>query len=695
MMYFSTLNNHNMLNKTETEERKFLKVVKEIINSTIDKAHKDATEMSKDLIELKEYLWDNKDGMDRMEKEAVRMSINQNAMFGEETVKQKSKLVKLLESPYFARIDFIENDKTDVYTVYIGIHSFFDLKNRINLVHDWRAPISSMFYDFELGNATYYAPSGKIEGQISLKRQYRIKKGKMEFMLETSLNIFDDILQKELSLSSDEKMKNIVATIQRDQNKIIRNQSAQTLIIQGVAGSGKTSIALHRIAFLLYKFKTSLRSDEILIISPNKVFSDYISNVLPELGEDQIPQTGMEDLASEILGDKIKFQTFAEQINSLIENDDAKLKSRIRIKTISDFVDELDEFASHIENQYFISSDIKIDDITIPRSVILNKYQSYRRIPAFKRSSEISKALADYVKIKHKTDLKSSQVKKIETIIKKMFKTTDLKKIYKEFYTWLEMPEHLKMLPKSVYEYSDVFPLVYLKLKLEGFKINSKVKHLLVDEMQDYSFIQYKVLSMLFPCQKTILGDVNQSVNPLSKTNAYHIKKVFDDAIIMKLNKSYRSTFEITEFAQNIYQNTDLDAIERHGEQPKIIECKDEKEEFSEIKKLIEDFKSSDYNSMGIICKTQKQAEELFIKIEEIDKNAYLLNYQSTFFYNGIIVTSAFMAKGLEFDQVIVPDVSDKNYNQEIDRNLLYVACTRAMHKLDLIFVGSKSRLSE
>jgi len=680
-----------MINKTEKEERRFLSLVKTLINATINKAYEEVSEMAKDLQELKKYLWENKDGMDRMEKEAVRYSINQNAWFGEETVKQKSKLIKLLDSPYFARIDFIESNKSNNYTVYIGVHSFFDNTSKVNLIHDWRAPISSVFYDYEIGKAYYDAPGGRIEGEVSLKRQYRIKNGKMEFMLETSFNVFDDILQKELSVASDEKMKNIVATIQRDQNKIIRNQTSQTLIIQGVAGSGKTSIALHRIAFLLYKFKTVLKANDILIISPNKVFSDYISNVLPELGEEQIPQTGLEELADEILGGKIKLQTYAEQIDSLVENNDKNLISRIRIKTLSDFMEQLDEFVSYIENSYFVPADFQIDDVTIPRSVILNKYQSYHRIPVLKRFAEIASSLSDYVKIKHKKNLKVSQKNKIKSGLLKMFKTSNIKQIYKDFYTWLEMPEYLKLLPKAVYEYSDVFPLVYLKIKLEGIKINTNVKHLLIDEMQDYSSVQYTVLSMLFPCKKTILGDTNQSVNPFSLTNAFHIKKVFEDATIMKLNKSYRSTYEITEFAQKISPNVELEVIERHGDKPEVLEFNDFNEEMSKIEELIEIFSASDYNSLGIICKSIEQAEKVFKIIETFEAKAYLLNYQSTVFYKGVVVTSAFMAKGLEFDQVIIPYVDKINYNKDIDKNMLYVACTRAMHKLDLTYSGEKS----
>ncbi len=681
-----------MINKTEKDERNYLEITKNKIKNTVNKIFENATEMSKELLELKDYLWENKNGMDRMEKEAVRSAINQNAMLGETTVRKKSRLLKLLDSPYFGRVDFKTKYKVTEYPTYIGIHSFFDDETKENLIHDWRAPISSLFYDFELGNAYYEAPTGKIDGEITLKRQYRIRKGTLEFMLESSFNVYDDILQKELSLTSDERMKNIVATIQRDQNKIIRNISSQVLIIQGVAGSGKTSIALHRIAFLLYKFKNELKSDDILIISPNKVFSDYISNVLPELGEDEIPQTGMEDLANEIFDNKIKFQTYYEQINILAENNDNNLSSRIRIKSTFDFIEELNKFIEHIEKNYFVPIDLKIDNFAVPQTVIRQKYQNFFRVPVFARPSSVAEAIADYIKIKYKNELKKQQINKIAAEITKMFKTTNLKNIYKDFFDWLEMTEFLNILPKNVYEYSDVFPLVYLKIKLEGIKTYKNVKHLIIDEMQDYSPVQYAVLSLLFPCKKTILGDINQSINPNTKTTAYHIKKVFDNADIMKLNKSYRSTFEITEFAQKIIPNDSLEAVERYGESVKLHKSKNSDEEIKKITEIIADFKKSEYNSLGIICKTQKQAEKMYGIVEKIDQKAYMLNYQSTAFYKGVIVTSAHLAKGLEFDCVLVPETTEKNYNSNIDRSMLYVACTRAMHKLYLTFSGEISQ---
>jgi DNA helicase-2/ATP-dependent DNA helicase PcrA len=271
------------------------------VEQAIDISNRSADLLAGEVKETTAYMWENKAEMDGMEKLSVRKSIAQMALSGEKVIERKKRLQKLLQSPYFGRIDFKEAASTRESPVYIGIHSFYDTVDNENLIHDWRAPVSAMFYDFELGEASYQAPSGEVKGEITLKRQYRIRNGRMEFMLETSLNVLDDILLQELSRNTSDRMRNIVATIQRDQNAIIRNEDARTLIIQGVAGSGKTSIALHRIAFLLYRYKESIRAEDILIVSPNKVFADYISNVRPDQGEEKMKETVMEDIANEIL----------------------------------------------------------------------------------------------------------------------------------------------------------------------------------------------------------------------------------------------------------------------------------------------------------------------------------------------------------------------------------------------------------
>ena len=278
----------SVFNQTEQDEVSYMKSIIRRLEKIITKLDEVINNNVKDLREYKNYLWENQSELDRAEKSAVRHNVTQAVLSSEAIVERKKRIRKMIEIPYFGRIDFQEDKKKECVPIYIGIHSYYDTEKNENVIHDWRAPISTMFYDYETGKAHYESPSGIINGTINLKRQYRIRRSVMEFMLESSINIQDDILQKELSSTSDERMKNIVATIQREQNLIIRNEEAKTLIIQGVAGSGKTSIALHRVAYILYRFKGEISSKDILIISPNKVFADYISNVLPELGEETI-----------------------------------------------------------------------------------------------------------------------------------------------------------------------------------------------------------------------------------------------------------------------------------------------------------------------------------------------------------------------------------------------------------------------
>ncbi len=671
------------INKTKQDEAKYLEEIKLKLQKAIDDTDKAVNDHVKEVQKTKDYLWENKAGMDHVEKVAVRQSVTQIAMSGENALERKKRLLKLLRSPYFGRIDFIENDSSTI-PLYIGIHSFYDFNDKLNLIHDWRAPISTMFYDFELGEVYYDAPSGKIDGFISLKRQFRIRNGKMEFMLENSLNIHDDVLQKELSQNSSEKMKNIVATIQRDQNAIIRNEHARILIIQGVAGSGKTSIALHRIAFLLYRFKETITSEDILIISPNKVFADYISNVLPELGEEKIGEIGMEELAHELLENKFKFQTFYQQVSNLLDKTDEPYQQRIKFKSGFPFISKLNEFLVHVENNYFNPVDMVVKRHPIPETYLAEKNRTYFRLPMIKRITAIVKDIVNDLLYYNEYDVSTVERNQIKREISKMYKTMKLRQLYKDFYQWLGKPELLKMQKGNVYEYADVFALIYLKIKIEGVSTYKKVKHLVVDEMQDYTAIQYSVLAKIFPCNKTILGDNNQSVNPFSASNVDDISRVFGNAESVVISKSYRSTYEISNFAQSIRYNPNLELIERHGEKPQFIKAKSTDDETKIIIGLINEFKKSDYKSLGIICKTQEQADKLYESVKDAHDRLFLLNMYSSSFSDGIIIASAHMSKGLEFDNVIIPYCTDKNYKTETDVQMLYVAATRAMHKLTI-----------
>lgn len=675
-------------NQTEKQEKEYLKQIISFLKKVIGNTDASVKDHVDTLAEYKDYIWSNKD-IDPHEIRSMRESILNHFAMGESVINKHKRLTKILAIPYFGRIDFLEKkENSKVMPIYIGIHTFYDPESRATLIHDWRAPVSSMFYDHELGEAGYRSPSGEIKGVISLKRQYRIRGGKMEFMIESALTVHDDILQKELSSNVDDKMKNIVATIQREQNQIIRNEDIRTLIIQGVAGSGKTSIALHRIAYLLYTFRDSISSKDILIISPNKVFSDYISNVLPELGEETVPETSMEQILSGVLEHKYKYQTYFGLVNELLEKPSSSLIDRIAYKASFGFISELDKFILHIENTYFKTADVKLTKyITIPAPFIEEQYLRFNRYPIRRRFDAMADYMLDMLKIQYAFTVTTAGRNLLKKEIRLMFAGNNDIQVYKDFFKWTNNPGMFKMRKGHTLEYSDLAPLAYLHLALEGNGNQPfRVKHLLIDEMQDYSPIQYKVIQKLFPCRKTVLGDAGQSVNPYGSSTAETIQKSLTASEIMKLCKSYRSTFEITDFAQKIHPNAELEPVARHGEKPQILQFGSAVEELSGIMGLISTYRKSGYKSLGIICKTEQQAREMADMLKSYANDISFLSSQSSAFVQGIVIISAHMAKGLEFDEVIIPQTDERNYRSEIDKSMLYVAVTRAMHRLTLTF---------
>ena len=673
------------MNITEAEEREYLEEIKEKLTLAIRRGDEAVRQFSAELRQKKEYIHEHQSGMDEADMVAAGQSIDRMAITGEAAVARKRKLLKLVQSPYFGRLDFAATGK-EASPVYIGVHSFLDEQQRRGLIYDWRAPISSLFYDFELGEASYRTPSGPVQGRIELKRQYKIRDGRLEFMLDSAVNIHDDVLQRELAKSSDDKMKNIVATIQRDQNAVIRNEEASVMVIQGVAGSGKTSIALHRIAFLLYRYRDTIAAKDILIISPNKVFADYISNVLPELGEEHIPELGMDELAADLLDNRYTFQTFFEQVSALLEDHDPAFIARIRFKSSFGFLSQLNQYLLYIENTYFTFDDLRVGRTLVPGTFLQARVKAYHRVPLLKRFAQVGNDVRDYVRNITGRKLSGPEKGLIGEGIARLFRFSNVLDLYRDFYRWIERPELLKLDQRLRLEYADVFALIYLRLRLEGISSYDQVRHLLVDEMQDYTPVQYAVLARLFSCRKTILGDVSQTVNPYSASSAETIERVFPQADVVRLFRSYRSTVEITAFAQRITLNPDILPLERHGAEPVITRFDSEDAELAALPAILADLHQSANHSLGIICKTQRQAERVYQAIQV--PGIHLLTAESTTFKEGVIITTAHLAKGLEFDAVLVPFVSAATYQTQVDRSMLYVACTRAMHQLTLTYSG-------
>ncbi len=654
------------------------------LNDALKKADDDIDRLDGEYMAFKRYMAEYRGEIDPHEMFQNELALNRIDNSGAFAVGIRDKITKLKESPYFSRIDFRDANAAESTTYYIGRFPF-SYENEL-LIFDWRAPIASMFYDYEIGPAGFDAPQGRIEGAITRKRQFKIKDGKLEYALESSVNIQDDILQRELSHTSDEKMKSIIATIQKEQNQIIRNEKASTLIIQGVAGSGKTSIALHRIAFLLYRFKDRLSAKNVTILSPNKVFGDYISNVLPELGEEPVYELSFADIAKGQLEGVVNFEADKDPI----ETNDSAWAERVRFKSTLDFVKQMDSFITQIPGMVFEPADYTYGRFTAKADMISARFDTYGKYPVKRRLQMVADDIFDRFDTDNYMEENIPKSRTIQKTLSKMLKVKDTLSLYKEFYKHIERPEMLVMPAKKTLEWADVFPFIYLHAAYEGLKESSIIHHLIIDEMQDYTPIQYAVINLLFKCKKTILGDFGQFINPNHLHTLDDMRQLYDSAEFVELVKSYRSTYEIISFARQIKCTGTIEAIERHGEVPALIKCQNKSDELVRIKSGIEAFFQTAYSSLGIITKTHHDAKLLYDELSH-NYDVHLISPESTCFVNGISITSIQMSKGLEFDEVIVPDVDRATYFTQYDRSLLYIACSRAMHRLTLLYTEEVS----
>ena len=726
-------------NFTKEEEVEYLSKILEELRKESEKII-ELTEQDKETImATQRYMNEKVYDMDPMEIRANRQILENMVDSAYNLLAKNRRLQKMINSPYFGRISFFFDDKKSAdgikrgspvddkgnFQIYIGVHSF--IKDIKNIIYDWRSPIASMFYDYETGRAQYIAPRGTMTGEINLKRQYKINNGVMEYMFESDIKIDDEILQEQLSKSSSDKMKNIVATIQKEQNAIIRDEKSDVLIIQGVAGSGKTSIALHRVAYLLYLLKDKIYSENMMIISPNKVFSDYISNVLPELGEEHILQMTFDDIAEHELDEYCEYQNFYSQISDLLENYDKNLIERIKFKSTNEFLNKMNEYIDYVEQTHFIpetfyyvqeeNGSYEMSRVfEVSEYYLRDRFIAYKRFPAMKRIDMIIDEVID--KIMDFYDIRQAKkIKRIQLRIKiySMFKESkDMIKLYGEMYKFIKaenmyVPQKVKInrtiktakgdkvqkVERYLMSYDDIAPLLYIKSMIYGVDSFLYVKHLLVDEMQDYSPVHYAFFNKLFVCKKTILGDVNQLVNPFNTESSQdQISNIYEKqprtkVTNMTLYKSYRSTTEITDFAGKIIKNEKMQVIERHGDKPDLIKCASLEEQAGKIVKLVKEHTNRGFKSTGIICKTEKQAENLYhILSSKPDFDITLITTESEKFDNRLIITTAYLAKGLEFDCVILPDADKNNYKNEIDRQMIYIGVTRALHKLTLLYTG-------
>lgn len=733
-------------------ENEWLQKVLNEAKRQLDEKRDAKDKLKKDAIETQRELWNDlgsvsiENGLDQLSDFVSFMDIMRNQKRSHEfTKKLETKYEKMLVSPYFGRIDFVEESESVTEKCYIGLSNLID-EDYDFLVYDWRAPISSMFYDYETGQASYECPEGVISGEITSKRQYKINNGKIEYMFDSNLSIDDEILQELLSKNSDDKMKGIVTTIQKEQNQVIRNENYKNLIVQGAAGSGKTSVALHRIAYLLYRHKYTIKPKNIIIFSPNNIFNDYISNVLPQLGEDNMYQTTFKDYMHKEISNEFKKETTSEMMEYIL-NSSEKLAYQHRIKNIKfktslEFMNILKQYVNHLETM-----DRGFEDIVVRGKLIISSkdiqklfFNDYSNLPVKRRLKKLKsrilfliepyeKAWIDeiYQELDESGDFidKEEMIEKSTLIVNENLKHVyakisqmtefNLIAIYRNLFKNLnkfsnkinieydnDFINHIKtytidnLNAKRLY-YEDQVALLYLKGALGDIPNTSQIKYVIIDEAQDYTPLQYEIFYQLFKsANMTILGDINQSINPFMNVgnynNIYNISK--NDTCIINLTKSYRSTMEITKFSRNLLtENISDEYVERHGDEPSVIGFNDEN---SMNKKLIEDIKSykqKNYKSIGIITKTARETRYIYNLLKANDIDVVSIEKDDDNYTNGVLVIPSYLAKGLEFDVVFIYDASNKNYNSEDERLLLYTCCTRALHVLNIYYLGEITSL--
>ncbi len=666
------------------EEVAHLKAVREKIAAALRDAEASVERHQRDYKDFMAYMAQHHGEIDPNEMMRNEQMLAEDGYTGILALKSRDDLARLWASPYFGRIDFDCADAQYAGVFYVGRTTFRE-GNELYIL-DWRAPVASMFYDFDLGPAWFDAPLAHVEGTLRRKRQFKISAGVMEYALESSTAIRDDVLQKELSHTSDDKMRSIISTIQKEQNLIIRDEKAKILIIQGVAGSGKTSIALHRIAYLLYRFKDTLSAANVVILSPNMVFADHISGVLPELGEQPVFQMGFAQLARAQLEG---IQGFMPEADPL-ENDDKALEARTRYKATANFLRKMDAYIAHVCDTVFVPQDYAFGELLADKGWIWQRYQAYAHLPVMRRVREVADDILERFIARNIREEPLPKMRDIMNGLNAMLRLRTTRALYREMYRWLEAPRMFAMRGASL-EWADVYPFLYLHAAFEGLRENNRIRHLVVDEMQDYTPVQFAVLKKLYHCKMTILGDFSQSVDPAKSHTLEELCAVYPGATLMRLEKSYRSTCEIIAFAGKIRPGTRLQAVQRHGETPRVLPCQSQDEHLALLRRLIAEFRAGEGNTLGILCKRQNAAQALHQALG--DDTAMLVTPQSERFSGGVSVLSVGMSKGLEFDEVIVADADADTYLGEHDRNLLYVACTRAMHRLTLLYTGAKSPL--
>ncbi|SFF01006.1 DNA helicase-2 / ATP-dependent DNA helicase PcrA [Paenibacillus catalpae] len=761
-----------MQDEQRMEEQKRVDRMMRLIREQLGKLLQTSSGMREDIVDIRKNFWDDVtlNFEDAAESAESAASLKQQAEVLAErehshrhAVQQVKLLRKLEQTPYFGRVDFIEEGTSEEEQIYLGIGSMLDESGSNYLVYDWRAPVSSLYYDYSPGPAKYVTPSGSITGEMTLKRQYVIRRGQIISMFDTGVTIGDELLQEVLGKQSDAQMKSIVATIQREQNQIIRNERARLLIVQGAAGSGKTSAALQRVAYLLYRYRGSLQADQIVLFSPNPMFNSYVATVLPELGEQNMQQTTYQQYLEHRIGQSFALEDpFAQMEYTLGSMDDPDYETRIAsirhksgasfMKVVENYVETLGESgllfksikfrgrklitAEAIEQHFYslartytipnrlkmvaewllkeltrLSKEERKKQWVEDEMELLDKEEYIHAFNELRRKERYtSDSFDDFGREKDMlaTMIVQERFKRLRSRVKKL-RFVDTQTLYRRLYekeqaSWFVEDRRsdweairrltLEQLNRGVLTYEDATPYLYMKDLVEGFQMNTSVRHLFIDEAQDYSPFQFHYMKRVFPMAKmTALGDLNQSIfahaalgNGFDPLGDLYSK---DETETIVLTRSYRSTKQIVEFTSKMIEGgSRIVPFNRDGDEPTITAAADEDELHALIAGRIRLLQEEGANSIAVICKTAEESRTAFEALEAGCPGMRLIEKETVTFENGTVVIPSYLAKGVEFDAVILYNASSRVYKQESERKLFYTACTRAMHELHVYYLS-------
>lgn len=627
---------------------------------------------SKETKQFHQYLVDYKGEIDPHEMFINSRLLEQQQVAETVSGKQLIRLEKQKKNPYFTRVDFVYDGEQTAEKIYIGSFSFSTKEERL-LIYDWRAPIASIFYDYDLGKAHFQTPAGTASGDIQRKRQIKFKDGAIDYVVESDTTVFDEVLQNELRQQKGGQMSTIISTIQKEQNQVIRDNRSKDMIIQGVAGSGKTSIALHRIAFLLYHFRNRITSDQVMILSPNRTFSRFIAQVLPELGEDPVTEWTI-DQFGQTLSDIADVPSRFQEIELLYLEKDPQLNERVRYLSSKKCVADLKGYLRKIEA--FSPQSILIGDYEYNAEFILRRYKAYEKKSIFQRFQLIAEDIFENLRTRPFQPKRKPTKKQLVNRLKKMFNKTNSHQLYRDFLT----EQGFEM--KKAVSYSDLFPIIYIRLFLEGMDEFSKIHYLIIDEMQDYTPIQFEVFKKMFTCPVLLIGDFTQSLTTINELHLPDVQNYYPNAQSIFLTKSYRSTYEIITCAKKIIDDHMIEPVLRHGMKPKKWVVSSQEEEISSILELVEQLRKQDLATIALITKTLVRAYEWRGLLENQGLACEVLTDESTSLQENLSICPLVQSKGLEFDAVIVVDADEATYPGLLGRQQLFVAATRAMHAL-------------